>query len=49
MQGKVTAISVSPTHTLHKSNQTHIELLQGLGVKGDAHMGVMVKHRSRVK
>lgn len=32
-----------------KPNTASITLLAGLGVEGDAHMGVTVKHRSRVK
>jgi MOSC domain-containing protein YiiM len=31
-----------------KPDQPSIRLLAGLGVEGDAHMGVTVKHRSRV-
>ena len=45
---KVTAVSRSPDHTLIKPNQESIRLLAGLGVEGDAHLGVTVKHRSRV-
>jgi MOSC domain-containing protein YiiM len=45
---KVKAISKSATHTLHKYNAESIMLLEGLGVEGDAHQGVTVKHRSRV-
>ena len=45
---KVEAVSKSPTHTLIKKNQKQITLLKGLGVEGDAHQGVTVKHRSRV-
>lgn len=33
---------------MSKTNASSIELLQGLGVAGDAHMGTTVKHRSRV-
>jgi len=33
---------------LSKPNEGRIRLLAGLGVEGDAHMGVTVKHRSRV-
>lgn len=44
----VTAVSSSPTHSFGKSNQESIRLLAGLGVEGDAHSGVTVKHRSRV-
>lgn len=47
--GIVLALSVSPTHTMKKFNQESIQLLEGLGVEGDAHMGKTVKHRSRVR
>jgi MOSC domain-containing protein YiiM len=49
MTGRVTAVSRSAKHTLTKGNQTAIQLLEGLGVEGDAHAGATVKHRSRVK
>ncbi|MEO0374390.1 MAG: MOSC domain-containing protein [Cyanobacteria bacterium P01_A01_bin.17] len=45
---KVIAVSRNQTHTFYKSNQKSIQLLAGLGVEGDAHMGQTVKHRSRV-
>jgi hypothetical protein len=48
MGATVTALSVSPTHTMKKPNQDRVKLLTGLGVEGDAHLGVTVKHRSRV-
>lgn len=48
MNGMVTAVSSSPTHTLTKPNGACIRLLAGLGVEGDAHAGTTVKHRSRV-
>ncbi len=48
MEATVTALSVSPTHTMKKPNQDRVKLLTGLGVEGDAHLGVTVKHRSRV-
>ena len=44
----VTAVHLSPTHSMKKTKQDYINLLQGLGVEGDAHMGEKVKHRSRV-
>lgn len=44
----VVAVSLSPTHTFSKPNAEVIRLLPGLGVEGDAHLGVTVKHRSRV-
>ena len=48
MNAFVTAVSRSKKHTFSKSNCKSIRLLEGLGVKGDAHMGKTVKHRSRV-
>ena len=48
MGGMVEAVHRSATHTLTKPEQPCIRLLAGLGVEGDAHMGVTVKHRSRV-
>ena len=49
MPGTVIAVSRSPSHTLSKPNEGSIRLLAGLGVEGDAHMGITVKHRSRVR
>jgi MOSC domain-containing protein YiiM len=48
MTGVVTAVSRSAQHTLVKPNADSIRLLAGLGVEGDAHQGITVKHRSRV-
>lgn len=48
MNGVVTAVSCSPTHTFTKLKQESIRLQTGLGIKGDAHLGKTVKHRSRV-
>jgi MOSC domain-containing protein YiiM len=48
MNGAVEAVSRSPRHTLIKGNEVSIRLVAGLGVDGDAHQGVTVKHRSRV-
>ena len=45
----VAAVNVSNTHTFSKSECHSLELLVGLGVKGDAHCGATVKHRSRVQ
>ena len=33
---------------MSKKNEPSLNLLSGLGVEGDAHMGITVKHRSRV-
>ena len=48
MSGRVIAVSVSGTHTMSKPTVARIRLIEGLGVEGDAHAGVTVKHRSRV-
>jgi MOSC domain-containing protein YiiM len=48
MMPTVTAVHRSPTHTMRKTLEPSIRLLTGLGVEGDAHSGVTVKHRSRV-
>jgi MOSC domain-containing protein YiiM len=48
MIGVVASVNVSPTHTMAKPAQPAIHLQAGLGVEGDAHNGVTVKHRSRV-
>ena len=48
MNAVVAAVSRSAKHTLVKCSQDSIRLLPGLGVDGDAHQGVTVKHRSRV-
>ena len=47
MDGVVTAVSRSATHTMSKPNQAVIRLVRGVGVDGDAHSGATVKHRSR--
>lgn len=48
MTGVVVAVCRSPTHTMSKPPAAAIRLVEGLGVEGDAHQGVRVKHRSRV-
>src|SRR6266508_3019168 len=48
MTGTVAAVSRSANHTLTKGSEPAIRLLAGLGVEGDAHAGITVKHRSRV-
>ncbi|MEU3458981.1 MOSC domain-containing protein [Streptomyces sp. NPDC006733] len=48
MGGTVTAVSRSSEHHFTKSTEDSVRLLAGLGVEGDAHLGVTVQHRSRV-
>ncbi|MEV8585838.1 MOSC domain-containing protein [Streptomyces sp. NPDC051180] len=44
----VTTVSSNGTYSFTKPNREGITLLAGLGVEGDVHAGVTVKHRSRV-
>jgi len=44
----VTAVSSNGEYSFTKPNRDSITLLAGLGVEGDVHAGVTVKHRSRV-
>lgn len=46
--GRVVAVAVSGGHTFSKPIAAEIRLFDGLGVEGDAHLGLTVKHRSRV-
>ncbi|MET9964975.1 MOSC domain-containing protein [Streptomyces sp. NPDC006356] len=48
MTAKVTAVSSNSAYSFTKPNRPGITLLAGLGVEGDVHAGVTVKHRSRV-
>jgi MOSC domain len=47
--GLVAAVRRSATHSFTKPVCAEIALRTGLGVEGDAHQGVTVKHRSRVR
>src|SRR4051794_11172715 len=49
MSGIVTAVSRSKGHSFSKPGEMSIRLIAGQGVDGDAHSGVTVKHRSRVR
>ena len=46
--GEVVAVARHDHHRFSKTPVPEIVLLDGLGVAGDAHAGVTVKHRSRV-
>ena len=48
LPGVVVAVSRNPLHQFSKSARNSIRLLAGLGVEGDAHLGVTVQHRSRM-
>jgi MOSC domain-containing protein YiiM len=47
-KGEVVAVCACPTHSFSKPARDVIRLIAGIGVEGDAHAGVTVKHRSRV-
>src|SRR5690242_18020781 len=47
-QARVVAVSSNGEYTFTKPNRESITLVAGLGVDGDIHSGVTVKHRSRV-
>lgn len=49
MQPTVSATHASAVHAFSKQPSAEIELVAGLGVRGDAHEGARVQHRSRVK
>lgn len=49
MQGTVVSVSRSPVHGFSKDVVSQIDLIAGLGVEGDAHAGVTVRHRYRVR
>lgn len=46
--GRVVSVAFDGVHRFSKNPVSTIEVMTGLGVKGDAHEGVTVKHRSRV-
>ncbi|MEU9224209.1 MOSC domain-containing protein [Streptomyces massasporeus] len=48
MNAHVTAVSSNGEYSFTKPNRDSITLLAGLGVEGDVHAGVTVKHRSRM-
>ncbi|MFF8425981.1 MOSC domain-containing protein [Streptomyces sp. NPDC016566] len=48
MGGTVTAVSSNGEYSFTKPNRESITLLAGLGVEGDVHAGVTVKHRFRI-
>jgi MOSC domain-containing protein YiiM len=45
----VAAVAQCGTHRFSKPTADAIQLVEGLGVEGDAHFGATVKHRSRVR
>ncbi|MEV6313199.1 MOSC domain-containing protein [Streptomyces sp. NPDC051840] len=48
MNSTVAAVSSNGDYSFTKPNRQSVNLLTGLGVEGDVHAGVTVRHRSRV-
>ncbi|MEM9669636.1 MAG: MOSC domain-containing protein [Pseudomonadota bacterium] len=48
-RGRVVAVAKSSDHTFSKPVCEQITLVAGLGAKGDAHAGELIKHRSRLR
>ena len=49
MAGTVIGVACDGEHRFGKVPQARIHLIAGLGIEGDAHAGVTVRHRSRRK
>ncbi len=49
MSGFVVAVARDGEHRFSKQLVPEIRIVTGLGVEGDAHQGITVKHRSRVR
>ncbi|MFJ8112161.1 MOSC domain-containing protein [Streptomyces sp. NPDC096132] len=49
MRGSISAVSSNGTYSFTKPNRDSITLIAGLGVEGDVHAGVTVKHRFRME
>jgi MOSC domain-containing protein YiiM len=46
--GRVVVVARDGEHRFSKKAATEVRIMAGLGVEGDAHQGITVKHRSRV-
>jgi len=49
MPPHIQAVSRNPTHGFSKRPQTAIQLLKGLGVEGDVHLGTTVQHLYHIR
>ena len=49
MNGVVLGVACDREHKFSKPPRASIRLIEGLGVEGDAHLGVTVQHLSRIK
>lgn len=48
-EGRVVAVARDGAHRFSKQVTDAVEVVAGLGIAGDAHQGVTVKHRSRAR
>lgn len=48
IDGRVVAVHLSANHEFSKTSRSTIDLIAGVGVEGDAHAGVTIRHRSRM-
>ena len=46
--GRVVVVAKDGEHRFSKEAAAEVRVIAGLGVEGDAHRGITVKHRSRV-
>ena len=49
MDGKVVSVSRKAAHGFSKDPVSEIKIIAGIGIEGDAHAGLTVKHRYMVK
>lgn len=49
MTARVVGVSSSAKHSFSKTSTASVQLLEGLGVEGDAHAGVYDRHRSHAR
>lgn len=49
MPANVISVAIDGEHNFSKRRVSEIEIVAGLGVRGDAHFGVTVQHLSRVR
>ncbi|WP_126174112.1 MOSC domain-containing protein [Altericroceibacterium xinjiangense] len=49
MDARIIALATDDAHRFSKPTRASVRLIAGIGIEGDVHAGVMVKHRARVK
>lgn len=46
---RILSVNISTAHDFSKRPVERIEVVEGIGVRGDAHSGVAVQHLSRIE